>query len=266
MSTSQPEQSIQPQPHYIYNVPRSTVDDRDIPFVAPESVAKAILPPKIDLRGKMPPVLSQGQIGSCVSNAASNSLRYLLTKEKRYIFQPSRLFIYWNTRVLIEGNPADQDTGISIRGVCKSLSKYSACTETIWPYDVTKYTINPPLQTYTNASLHSVVKYLSLQQDLFYIKQALVSGFPVMFGIQVYESFESDYTLQTGIITYPNVGTEQCFGGHAMLIVGYNDVSQRFILQNSWGTSVGQNGFFEIDYNYILNSDLTWDLWVLTFF
>jgi C1A family cysteine protease len=51
-----------------------------------------------------------------------------------------------------------------------------------------------------------------------------------------------------------------------MLIVGYDDVSQRFILQNSWGTSVGQKGFFEIDYNYILNSDLTWDLWILTFF
>jgi C1A family cysteine protease len=218
MSTSQPEQPIQPQPHYIYNVKRSIVDDRDIPFVAPETVAKAVLPPKTDLRGKMPPVLSQGQIGSCVSNAASNSLRYLLVKNKRYVFQPSRLYIYWNTRVLIEGSPADQDTGVSIRGVCKSLAKYSACNEFMWPYDVKKYTIKPPIQAYTNATLHSVVKYLSVQQDLFYIKQALVSGYPVMFGIQVYESFESDYTMQTGIITYPNVGSEQCFGGHKICV------------------------------------------------
>jgi C1A family cysteine protease len=51
-----------------------------------------------------------------------------------------------------------------------------------------------------------------------------------------------------------------------MLLVGYNDDTQRFILQNSWGTSVGQKGFFEIDYKYLLDPNLAADFWVLTFF
>ena len=38
-------------------------------------------------------------------------------------------------------------------------------------------------------------------------------------------------------------------GGHGMLVVGYNDYKKTFIIMNSYGTSWGDNGFFEMDYD-----------------
>jgi hypothetical protein len=49
-------------------------------------------------------------------------------------------------------------------------------------------------------------------------------------------------------------------GGHAVLIVGYNDVTKQFKFKNSWGTSWGNRGYGYLPYEYYLNGDLT-DIW-----
>ncbi|MEJ0106451.1 MAG: C1 family peptidase [Bacteroidota bacterium] len=37
-------------------------------------------------------------------------------------------------------------------------------------------------------------------------------------------------------------------GGHAMVVIGYNDTKNAFKVMNSWGTKWGDNGFAWIDY------------------
>ena len=49
------------------------------------------------------------------------------------------------------------------------------------------------------------------------------------------------------------------------MCVGYNDATQRFIVRNSWGASWGQQGYFEIPYDYLTNPDLADDFWVINF-
>ena len=43
-------------------------------------------------------------------------------------------------------------------------------------------------------------------------------------------------------------------GGHAMLIVGYNraGVIPYFVCKNSWGSTLGQNGYYYLSYDYII--------------
>ena len=55
----------------------------------------AAFPSKLDLRdtGFMPPVYDQGALGSCVGNAIASNVEFLLKKEKKVDFTPSRLFI-----------------------------------------------------------------------------------------------------------------------------------------------------------------------------
>lgn len=43
----------------------------------------------------------------------------------------------------------------------------------------------------------------------------------------------------------------QDFGLHAMLIVGYERPRQRFIVKNSWGQGLGDNGYFYFSYDYV---------------
>ncbi|MFA6584809.1 MAG: C1 family peptidase, partial [Elusimicrobiaceae bacterium] len=42
-------------------------------------------------------------------------------------------------------------------------------------------------------------------------------------------------------------------GGHAILLVGYSDSGQFFIVKNSWGEDWGEKGYFKIAYSQMTN-------------
>ena len=256
-----------------YLLKRSPPDHRDFVCAHPTFAHIENFPPVFDLRTppadsgipEMPAVLSQGILGSCGTQATSNSLRHLLMKEKLPVWQPSRLFIYYNTRVNIEGSPPGEDTGVCIRDVCKALSKYHACDETIWPYDIERFSEEPPPEAYKNANLHKKIQYHSVPLNINAIKHAVFQGNPVIIGIQLYESFETVEVAKTGIVPMPIVEKEQLLGGHAMNLVGFNDITRRFIVSNSWG-DWGDNGYCYIPYDYIIDPSLGNDYWTITFF
>ncbi len=87
-------------------------DHRDHLYAAPvEWLAK--LPLKVDLRTKCPAVYDQGQLGSCTANAIAAAIEFDQMKEKIKYFMPSRLFIYYNERVM-EGT-VNSDSGADPR-------------------------------------------------------------------------------------------------------------------------------------------------------
>jgi len=200
------------------------------------------LPTSIDLRPKCPPVYDQGQVGSCVGNGTSFVVEFIQPS----LGTPSRLFVYYNARLL--ENDTNQDGGAQIHDGVQGVVTYGIIPETEWPYDVNQVTTQPPQQCYTDARKDVVTNYFALNsnQD---IKQCLAAGFPIVFGMTVYESFESDGVAQTGIVPMP-AASEQTVGGHCMAIVGYNDTTERWIVRNSWGSSWGQAGYCEIPYTY----------------
>ena len=72
------------------------------------------LPPSVSLRKQMPPVYDQGQLGSCTANSIGAILELNELKQKeRDATTPSRLFIYYNER-LMEGT-VNEDSGAEIR-------------------------------------------------------------------------------------------------------------------------------------------------------
>lgn len=62
---------------------------------------------------------------------------------------PSRLFIYYNERV-IEGT-VSPDAGAQIPDGIKTVSNIGACDETLRPYDITKFANKPPAKCYSAA-------------------------------------------------------------------------------------------------------------------
>jgi len=229
-------------------------DIRDYQF----SQTIAVLPTSVDLRPKMPPVYDQGQLGSCTANAIAGSFEFAIDKELKPDFVPSRLFIYYNERV-IEGT-VKTDSGANIRDGIKSANTQGVCPETEWPYTISKFKTKPTAKSYKDA-LKTVVKtYSAVNQDLNSMKTCLALGYPFVFGFSVYTSFESASVESTGIVNLPTK-TEKLLGGHAVVAVGYDDSTQRFIVRNSWGSSWGQAGYFTIPYTYLTNSNLASDFW-----
>ncbi|HYB40436.1 MAG TPA: C1 family peptidase, partial [Candidatus Methylomirabilis sp.] len=219
------------------------------------------LAPHVDLTSSCPPVYDQGQLGSCTANAIGAAIQFDQMKEKLPdVFTPSRLFIYYNERV-IEGT-VQSDSGAQIRDGIKSVAKQGGCPEKLWPYDIAKFTDKPSAACYTEAAKHRVVSYQRVAQNANQMKGCLASGFPFVFGFTVYESFESDAVAKTGQVPMPAHG-EQVLGGHAVMAVGYDDHAQRFTVRNSWGTGWGHKGYFTIPYAYLLDRGLSSDFWTL---
>jgi C1A family cysteine protease len=235
-------------------------DHRDHLYAAPPEVLLR-LPPSADLRPQCPPVYNQEQLGSCTANAIGGAVEFDLIKEKqKRIFIPSRLFLYYNERV-IEGT-VNEDSGAQIRDGIKSVVSQGDCPENLWPYNITKFAVKPPQQCYQQALKYRAVQYQRLAQDLNQLKGCLASGYPFVFGFTVYSSFESQQVAQTGHVPMPSPG-EQMIGGHSVVTVGYDDSQQWFIVRNSWGDGWGMKGYFTIPYTYLIDQNLASDFWTI---
>src|SRR4030088_1562107 len=227
-------------------------DERDHIYASPPRFLAA-LPASTDLRAKCPAVYNQGALGSCTANAIGAAVEFDRLKQKLPDFVPSRLFIYYNERV-IEGT-VRSDSGAQLRDGIKSVASQGVCPESEWPYVIENFTTKPPAKAYRDAVLDRAVSYQSLVQDLNQMKGCLASGYPFIFGFTVYESFESQEVAQTGHAPVPGPN-ERAVGGHAVMAVGYHDASQTFLVRNSWGTEWGIAGCFTLPYTYLLQPGL----------
>ena len=235
-------------------------DSRDRPFAAPSATLGA-LPPRVDLRAQCPPVYDQGTLGSCTANAIAGALQFDELKQRQAdAFTPSRLFIYYNERV-IEGT-VDEDAGAMLRDGIKSVARQGAPHEAVWPYRITKFRDKPNAAAYKDAANHQAVLYQRVPRTLDQMKGCLAAGFPFVFGFSVYESFEAGVVERTGTVPMPSP-SESLLGGHAVLAVGYDDAQSRFVLRNSWGAGWGRAGYGTLPYDYLLDANLSDDFWTV---
>ncbi len=213
----------------------------------------------VDLRASMPKVYDQGQLGSCTAQSIAGAIQYDMIRDKKRDFIPSRLFIYYNERVL--ENSVNSDSGAELRDGIKVVHGIGYCSEKIQPYTISKFKTQPSQKCYSDASKHKIMNYERLSRDLNVFKSCLAEGNPIIFGFSVYESFESRETSTTGIMHLPTKYEDQ-LGGHAVVMVGYTE-NNMFICRNSWGDSWGEKGYFYMPAEYLTTRGLSADFWTI---
>jgi C1A family cysteine protease len=241
---------------WVHDIP----DRRDHFYAAPRETL-AELPPKVDLRQNCPSVYDQGELGSCTANGIAGAIQYDRMKQKlNPNFIPSRLFIYYNERVI--EHTVNSDSGAQVRDGLKVVAREGDCPETEWPYDIKKFADKPSAKCYKDALKYKAIQYQRVVQNVNQLKGCLASGYPFVYGFTVYESFESQAVAETGVVPMPASG-EAVVGGHCVLAVGYDDSEQRFIARNSWGSTWGMQGYFTVPYAYLSDSSLSSDFWTI---
>jgi C1A family cysteine protease len=231
--------------------------------------APAAFPNKVDLRSSFSPVEDQGALGSCTAQAAVGLLEYFERRSSGKWIDASRLFLYKVERDLLGWTG---DTGAFLRTAMEALVMFGAPPERYWPYNISKFDVEPPAFCYACGSNYKTVRYFRLSplgtppaQILNNIKTYLAAGFPSMFGFPVYPEYDQPAT--GGLIGYPGPG-EKSRGGHANVAAGYDDTLKigsdvgALLVRNSWGAAWGLSGYGWMSYQYVLKG-LATDWWSL---
>jgi len=92
---------------------------------------------------------------------------------------------------------------------------------------------------YAERSMHASQYKFMMMATVDQIKNALMNG-PVVVGMYVFADFKN----YTGGV-YHHV-TGRILGGHGVVIVGWDDADECWIVKNSWSEDWGENGYFRI--------------------
>jgi uncharacterized tellurite resistance protein B-like protein len=225
--------------------------------------AQTRLPRRVDLREYLTEVENQEDTNSCAANAVAGAYEYLV---KRHLgeeaYDVSRLFIYYNGRA-VDGCE-NEDEGSVIGSLIESLKEHGACSEETWPFDEELVNEQPNDEAYQEASQFLIEDTALVPTQLDAWKSALAEGYPIIFGISLFRSFDKHRKPGLVPLPSPRESSRESHGGHAMLAVGYSDQDRVFIVRNSWGTDWGDEGYCYIPYDYLLSERFNnGDSWII---
>lgn len=246
-------------------------DPRDYMLYSPFMMPQAEKQPVADLRKYVMRIYQQEKSDSCTANALCSAFGLILKKQELTLgqgfvyFNPSRLFLYYNTRKYAKSQ--DEDNGASLRNSIKALNRRGVCAESDWPYDLTMSHIEPPQCCYRSAKDNNLSKYERLRQDMDQFRACLSEECPFVFGFKLFYSFNNSNNKRHGLMPMPTdeerAKEQKCF--HAVVAVGYNDFKGHIIVLNSWGKIWGDGGYFYMPYDFIMDPHFCHDFWKIPF-
>jgi Papain family cysteine protease len=205
----------------------------------------------------MPPIepTGQGAEGSCVAWAtayttcsfyeggnftnSNGSINYSSVFSPEYVYN----------QIKISSNCEKGSYFVTTNGKLGALDllvQQGVCKWKDMPYTDTGCAIQPNSTQKTLASAYKITKYEQVQGfSTLELKKLLLTKSPLIIGATVDEGFVN---ANKTYIWNKQVGKD--LGGHAIVIIGYDDSKNAFRIQNSWGNSWGDSGYTWLDYKY----------------
>ena len=216
------------------------------------------LPLKYTLKEHCPKIINQGQIGSCVGwSSGYGAFTIMKAQNEGWTDEAvitenaySALYIYNQVKIGSCGQGSlfsDALKFLKTEGDC--LSK-----EFDYPNDDCNRQPNKEHKVAAQSSNYEVKEYFTLfrstdkaKQKIEQTKLSISEDKPVIIGMLIRENFK--YLSKEDKYWNPEVGNTASAGGHAMVIVGYNDGKEAFEVMNSWGSQWGNDGYFWLKYD-----------------
>ena len=203
----------------------------------------------IDLQEYFPKVFDQYNYNTSTAQAVAAVLEYEQLRNKLDIIPISKLYLY----ILGKGQ---------IRRTFKIANKYGVISEELFPYDSAGPFPDMESISHRDRFYQGSLDYSRVPNDPEIIKLVLTDGIPIIFGFDIYESFEDHSKWNNdGVMPLPSKG-EKYLGTQTAVIVGYSKKKKSVIVRNSWGTNWKNNGHFYIPFNYIISKSCS-TLWTL---
>lgn len=211
-----------------------------------------------------PPVMDQGAEESCAAFAFGYCALSILSYDKYLNMddaQRSPWYFYEKVRQLsLEDATISEGSGLANDKVFETLRDIGCCSHRLYSHT------NDTILQNNDAKCHTS-RYVDFpapnSTDL--LKQQISRGYPIIIQFVVNE-YLFDIMKTSG-----NVYSDSCLcsphdtnrlGWHSCCIVGYNDMDSVFIVQNSYGTGCGHDGFLWLKYNLVDRGFIQKALWL----
>lgn len=215
----------------------------------------------VDLRKFFPPVRNQYKLGACTSFAVASMYEAMMNRSgilDSNVMSPAFLYYYSN---VMKGRPAG---GSNYFEQLEVLEKNGICFERLYEYDQQDPTLSPSEDAVADAQSHKVLKAKQisiangndkksvLQENHRMFASALSEGFPIGISLKIYDNLGKEGAFVSHPKDNPDAKEE---GWHAMVLVGYSDEKDLYIVRNSWGPEIGDNGYLYIPSAYVEDPD-----------
>jgi hypothetical protein len=219
------------------------------------------------------PVYDQFQTETCVANSVSTALSYLLklNNPTNQIELPSRVFIYILGKAIdYQSVDCKLHSGLEGFNIINYLNFYKIPTETELPFPTEEETetVSGDVGSLCLVPPTSLVKFDNNRKLIFQpfdtvvlpndritaIKYSLIKNRVLIIAVRMFSSFFSSWN-NNGRLVLPATSGETWFGGHSLVIIGYNDSNQTLTVRNSWGNT-GDNGNGYLPYEYVTTTTL----------
>lgn len=228
-----------------------------------EKLRLAAVPNSFSLRDSVlsgPGILNQSQTGSCVGHATDGAIETRLAFLGTKVPHKSPLGIYdiarameradSNPNVPVAQLPALEDVGAIPSWAMKGLTDFGVPSYAQRPTVDAEVNDGPRLAQLEDGATFELKGAYRINATgsglLLAIKQAISSGFPVPFAVQVDNAFEN-WTPGNAPITTPK---GQILGGHYIYLIGYDTLATSktvWTFANSWDVTWGDEGFAQGD-------------------
>ncbi|KAK2727202.1 uncharacterized protein LOC136025399 [Artemia franciscana] len=219
---------------------RSTIVDESTRFSKTKYITNSSVrnwPNILDYRENdcLSPVLDQGSCGSCWAFVASTVLEFFQCNKKS-----NELVLYSRQQLVsCDTNNFGCDGGFYVNGWVWAANAGGLCEDKDYPYTSKSKTIAVPCET-TCLKENIVTEFKWTSADAIAIQNALFSEGPVAAALDATDNF---IYYSEGVFDDKECTTT---ANHAVIIVGYGtsvDGTPYWIVQNTWGTSWGMNGY-----------------------
>lgn len=224
----------------------------------------------VDLRTPNNIIENQGNLGDCVPSSATEVYQLMASRDGVNVALSPIALYYWTQQY----ENFKYSSGVNAPDALYVFQHTGDYLDSTFPESVYPMGGVPPANAITEASHYTITSwsYLDNSQpwavELDQIKAAVNSGHPVMFDTYVTQNFmiatenNVPWNQMPSFDYMPSI-TNTWVGSHELVIEGYDDASQMFLVQQSWGSGYGNNGYIGLSYydlihtyqtGYVINS------------